>query len=497
MSKPLVDAPLLRSSILVIVSLSLLSPLTVSARSAAELEHEVAKLQRELEQKQRELERAKSELAKANEISEKAHKEARQAKQREMELRTQFDQRAPVEEPKIEIGPITVGGAIRASYVYGSYVDDDPGDGPRRGSNGGNLELDTFRINLTLDHENWLGAFEYRWYSDYGKSFPASYNFIHTAWLGYRFGDDSHIEAGVNRVPFGAGPYGVAQSYMFDMNYYLGLADDMDLGIKYSTRKDDWKLDFAYYPRSEGSYFGRSTDSTRYSFDAVRWNESVDGLGNLIYGGAENGYEERNQFNMRAIRLFEEIEIPTELGFSLQYGQLEGTGVDDGDHWAASLHMVNTWNNWKLGTQVSRYEYNIDDDNPWGSDALIPMGAFDFAWFTATRAWVPAISLSYEKSTPSIPWLQKVVPYIEYSQQVKDEDGFNDSKMFSLGAQWYSGNWLVYTDLVYANGNWFIGNEDKFGNADDYSRIDGVGDWGANGNDHWNYRFTINLGYYF
>jgi hypothetical protein len=124
------------------------------------------------------------------------------------------------------------------------------------------------------------------------------------------------------------------------------------------------------------------------------------------------------------------------------------------------------------------------------------MGAFDFPWFTATKAWVAALSLSYEQTAPALAWLDKVVPYTEYSHVVKDEGAFNDSQMFSLGAQWYSGDWLVYTDLVYANGNWFIGNEADDG-ADNYSRVDGVGDWGANGNDKWNYRFTINFGYYF
>jgi len=51
----------------------------------------------------------------------------------------------------------------------------------------------------------------------------------------------------------------------------------------------------------------------------------------------------------------------------------------------------------------------------------------------------------------------------------------------------------IYSDLVFSDGSLFVGNE-----GDDYSNLfDGVGDWGANGNDTWNCRFNLNIGYYF
>jgi hypothetical protein len=73
---------------------------------------------------------------------------------------------------------------------------------------------------------------------------------------------------------------------------------------------------------------------------------------------------------------------------------------------------------------------------------------------------------------------------------VKYESDFNDSQMWTLGAAWARGRWYIYSDLVYSNGNYFVG--------DDYSNIfDGVGDFGVTGNDKWKYRFNINLRYYF
>jgi hypothetical protein len=121
------------------------------------------------------------------------------------------------------------------------------------------------------------------------------------------------------------------------------------------------------------------------------------------------------------------------------------------------------------------------------------MGAYDFAWPVATKAWIPAISLSYKLETPGIPWLDYVLPYLEYSSIVKDARAFNDSQMWTLGAAWARGGWYIYSDFVYSDGNYFIGDD-----GDDYSNIyRGVGDFGVTGNDKWNYRFNINLGYYF
>ena len=61
-----------------------------------------------------------------------------------------------------------------------------------------------------------------------------------------------------------------------------------------------------------------------------------------------------------------------------------------------------------------------------------------------------------------------------------------------LGSAWARGGWYIYSDLAYSNGNYFVGNK-----GDDYSRVDGVGDFGFNGNDDWNYRLNLNFGYYY
>jgi len=385
----------------------------------------------------------------------------------------------------IDLGPVSIGGAIRANYINGDYVTDDS-DAPQRGGNGGNFELDTFRINASLVQDQWLGEFEYRWYD--------GYNMLHTGWLGYDFQDAGQLQVGVTRVPFGPGAYGVSQSYFFDMHYYLGLSDDMDLGATYSTSLGNWDLDLGYFFTSEPNGNGSSLDSARYSFDIVKWEETINTAGDVSYGVSENGYEERNQVNARAIYHIKSDSIPTDIGASFQYGQLNGVNEDDGSHFAASGHMINRFNNFTLASQITRLDIDISDDNALGTDALVPMGSYDFAWAATTKAWIPAVSLSYKYSTPSLSWLSYVLPYVEYSSIIKDDDASNDSDMVTLGAAWASGGWYIYSDLVWSTGNYFIGNI-----GDDYSNIydPGVGDFGADGNDRRNFRFNINFGYYF
>jgi len=437
--------------------------------SLSQLEAKVAMLQAELTQAQQELSRARAQAQEASLLAQSYRVDLHK------------------EQANIRLGPLTIGGAVRVNYLYGSYEGFD--DGPNRGGHGGNVELDTFRLNMALEYGKLIGALEYRWYpADSGTN----YNFAHTAWLGYRFNQDSRVVLGLNRVPFGPGPYGVSQSWFFDQHYYVGLADDPDLGIKYSTRLQDWAVDIAYYPRSEPSFSGRSIDSTRYGYDAVLWNAAADDNGNVRFDAPANGYEERDQFNLRAIYHYNDGKLSSEIGLSLQYGQLDGKRVKDGDHWALSLHAITRWRGWTLGTQLSRYQLDIDNDNPWGSEELIPMGAYDFPWLVAADAWLPALSLSYRFTTDGLPWLDYIQPYFEYSSIVKEASELNDSQLITLGSGWARGNWYIYSDLVYSNGNYFIGNK-----GDDYSQVDGVGDFGASGNDRWNYRFNLNFGYYY
>ena len=85
--------------------------------------------------------------------------------------------------------------------------------------------------------------------------------------------------------------YGVSTSWFFDQHFYVGLADDMDLGIRWNDTFDKLTLDVGYYPLTDPQLikYG-SLASSRYSYDVVKWEEKADAKGNVEWGAGENGF---------------------------------------------------------------------------------------------------------------------------------------------------------------------------------------------------------------
>ena len=442
-----------------LVIFALVAPLTAFAGGTADDETEA--LRQKVGHLEQELAEVRKKLAEA-EAQNAAHASASET---------------PAVQPKHS--PVKIGGALGFNYAYGDY-----NSGHRRNEDLGDVDLDIFRVNADLDLNNFIGRVEYRWYD--------TYSMMHTAWLGYQSDHYGTIKAGIVRVPFGPGPWGVSTSWFFDQHFYIGLSDDMDLGIRWTKSYGDLEVDLAYYIEDEGEWDGASRDSSRYSYDPVTWDEQVDADGNIMYGAGENGFEEDGQINLRMIYSTESFG---DLGTSFQYGWLKGKNVDDhgADHYAVSAHAKNSFGNFTLLSQLTYYEYDITDDTPWGTGDLIPMGAYDSAWLVASEGWIPAVSLRYHGiDTSGLPWINSVMPYIEWSTILKEESDYNDSNLWSLGALLDWGGVYVYAELGISDGNNFVG-----GKGDDYGRFDGIGDVGANGNDRWNRRFNINARYYF
>ena len=391
-----------------------------------------------------------------------------------------------VEAPAPKKSPIKIGGAMRVNYVYGAYGSEES---PHpRGEKIGDVDLEIFRLNADLDYNNIISRLEYRWYD--------GYSMIHTAWLGYKLGDSGTVKAGIVRAPFGPSAYGVSTSWFFDQHFYVGLADDPDLGITWNGTLDKLTLDVGYFLMSEPQpiKYG-SLASSRYGYDVVKWEEKADATGKVEWGAGENGYDEQHQINFRAIYALENI---ADLGVSLQYGLLKGTNVgndDGGNHYAFSAHAKNTFADFTLFSQFSYYAHNITEKTPWGTGELIPMGAYDFAWPIASKGLIPALSLRYGGiDTSSISWVDSVTPYVEWSTVLKTVDDYNASTLVTVGASWtVLGALYVYSDLALSDGNFFVGNtEDDYGNI-----LTGVNHVGANGNNIWHWRLNFNFGYYF
>ena len=344
-----------------------------------------------------------------------------------------------VEAAEPKKSPIKIGGAMRANYVYGTYTDG-------RGDGIGDVDLEILRINADLDFNNIIGRLEYRWYR--------GYSMIHTASLGYNLEDLGSLKAGIVRVPFGPGPYGVSSSWFFDQHFYVGLSDDPDLGVRWTGSFDKLTYDVAYYLQSEFQTFGSTLKSSRYAYDVVTRRISED-------GDDEEGYDEQHQFNVRAIYAIENI---ADVGVSFQYGLLKATNVADdenGSHYAFSAHMKNSYANFTLFSQFSYYDHIIADKTPWGTGDTIVMGAYDYTDEIASNGMIPAVSLRYGGiDTSSISWLDSVTPYVEYSSIFKTAADFNPSTLITVGASWTLFDSLyVYSDFAFSDGNPFVGND--------------------------------------
>ena len=378
--------------------------------------------------------------------------------------------------------PIKIGGAMRVNYVYGTYGNED--NPHPRGEKIGDVDLEIFRLNADLDYQNIISRIEYRWYD--------AYSMIHTAWLGYKLSDMGTVKAGVVRVPFGPTAYGVSNSWFFDQHFYVGLADDMDVGIRWDSTFDKLMLSVGYFLMSEPQTVGNTLASSRYSYDVVRWNTKVDSTGVVNEDtdknteDYENGFDEQHQFNLRAIYTLADA---ADVGVSLQYGMLKGMNVgedDSGSHYALSAHMKFSVADFILYPQFTYYAHNITDDTVWGTSDLIPIGAYDYPSLVASEGLIPAVSLRYGGiDTSAISWIDSVTPYAEFSTILKTVDDYNASNLVILGANWTILSTLyVYSDFALTNGNFFVGNQ-------------GSNNFGANEDDVWNWRLNLNFGYYF
>jgi hypothetical protein len=133
------------------------------------------------------------------------------------------------------------------------------------------------RIGARASYDAFKLEFEYRIYP--------LYQFLRNAVLAYQVNDRLSFDVGVSRVPFGLLPF-ASNSWFFGLPYYLGMEDDADFGLRAHWLPGNWDLWLAFYKNSEGSYFGRSLDSARFSYDALSTFSSFSTDSNMRRGYA-------------------------------------------------------------------------------------------------------------------------------------------------------------------------------------------------------------------
>ncbi|MCW3786541.1 hypothetical protein [Plebeiibacterium sediminum] len=355
---------------------------------------------------------------------------------------------------------VTMGGALRFNYNSSSWK----GNQTERG---GDFGFDVFRVNAKAAYKGLKLNAEYRFYSSgFGGGM------LKQGWIQYDFKDNSQFQLGLTQVPFGITTYN-SNSWFFSLNYYVGLEDDHDMGLKYSRSNDKWDLDLAFFKNAEENSFGNlsDVDDSRYAYD-------VGSLGDGTYRN-----KELNQFNAKVNYKFGKT-LKSKLGASAQYGALLNLDTEDiGNRNAFAVHYEATYNKWNLKAQFTSYNYNPEAPDGESED-MIAMTAYGAPYLVASKATLYTIGLNH---TFPVEWgpVSSVMVYNDFGYMNKNLDEFEDTMMNDFGFLLTAGSVYTYIDFAAGKNQPWLGNEWTNGLAS------------GNPDAEWEMRFNINIGYYF
>ena len=366
------------------------------------------------------------------------------------DLTSQVAQQVPVEEADSDDG-IKIGGAVRFQYSFEDYV-----QGNRQ--RGGDVDFDIFRIDLNGEIGDVMLSAQYRWFQ--------YMNVIHHAWVGYQCNDEWQVQAGITRVPFGNLDFN-SNSYFFSSNYYIGLEDDYDAGIKLIGTDDRHDLRLAFFKTDEMGGIDGYVDnrSDRYSYDVV----GVRNAGEGIYDAPVTLIAENNTASMRYAYKFPD----TEFGASCLFGDISSPTGSAGHRWAYAVHSTTTIDRWNVMFQFTDYCYDVDDAG------LLVVGAYSFFDTIPAKAQVYTGNVAYKLPVDCGP-VTSLTFYNDLSVLTGKSGGLTQNSVMNVtGVAVAAGGLYTYFDLVSAKNHPFIG--------------------GSLGNDagDWNTRFNVNVGFYF
>ncbi len=220
------------------------------------------------------------------------------------------------EKPQVKFG-----GALRFNYNLSTWK-------PEQKQRGGDFGFDLFRLNAKAAYKGIKLNAEYRLYS---SAFGGG--MLKQGWLGYDLDDKNELQLGLTQVPFEITQYN-SSNWFFSINYYVGLEDDHDMGIKWHHENEKFAFDLAFFKNAEELQFGDASDlsNQRYSYDVS--SIDVDGDGQLDYRN-----KEVNQLNGNFIYKFNSNKAKHSLGASAQFGGLYNLHTQKmGNHYAFAAY---------------------------------------------------------------------------------------------------------------------------------------------------------------
>ncbi len=359
---------------------------------------------------------------------------------------------------------LDIGGALRTNYR------DEHWDTTE---NNGRFLFDTFRLDVQATYKSLYSDIGY-WFQDDGK------RSIDRGFVGYRLNANANLQLGAPFKPFGLEPY-PQFGWSYHLPFFMGYASSAGTGLKYSYKDQDWDVQLGFFPRMLPS-------DIRYSPEVGRYADLKDNA--ITFTQSRQDNEKRNQLNARVARTFNSDGWKTEIGASLVTAQLyNATNKDDGDYWAAGVHAIINKGLWTVTSQAIRYEY--DPENPTGvSKDSVLMGGNGLtpAYLIASKASLASVNVGYDIYTPTLGQLKKVKLYTDYSRMMKDKSTWDDSQMFTVGAQFLAMPVIAWVDFTWAR------NANPYGGAENGSGFTNTSSVGSN---EWYGRTNVNIGYYF
>ena len=244
---------------------------------------------------------------------------------------------------------------------------------------------------------------------------------------------------GLTTVPFGILPY-IGNNYFFNLNYYAGLKDDADMGIKYLFRKNHWELSLASFRNADLSETGGGTElsASRYAYDIAERDK------------------EAHQGNIWVVYLFG-TRWKHQLGGSVLMGGLYNMDTQKtGLRTAFALHYVADYRRWNLKMQYTNY--NLRPMQAPGEDRrVVTMMTYGSSYRIAPRAYIYTVSLSHRIPVSKL-FLDDICLYNDFDLLNKRVAGFNDSLENVTGCSLAMGKVFAYIDYAVGRNHAWLGD---------------------------------------
>lgn len=365
------------------------------------------------------------------------------------------------DKPELEIG-----GALRFNYNLSSWK-----EGQKK--RGGDFGYDVFRINAKAKFKGIKLNAEYRLYAE-----ESGGGMLKQGWLAYDFDDKNEIQLGLTQVPFGITKYN-SHNWFFSLNYYIGLEDDHDMGVKFIHTAKNWNYSLAFFKNAEELRFGSDSDisNSRYSYDVA----SIDLDGDGVF---ELRNKEVNQVNGQLNYSIGNDSINHKIGTSLQYGGLYNLDTQKmGSHYAAALHYELKYKRFGVKAQVIKYKKRTKNPISQNNNS-IAMTAYGAPYLVAAAGNTYTFGIQY--SLP-VQWgpVSSLQFYNDYGYLEKLNSDFKDSAMNVTGVLVTAGNVYTYFDVAAGRDQPWLGP--VWTNALASGTTDAK----------WEVRFNMNIGYYF